>query len=563
MKKTIIFITLLFALTCAVPQAGAITRHVNVSGLEGELTQALRDTVKNLNYNDTIYIYFDRIGSDTIKGTISARCNVVMTGLGRCKSTVVLDNGVDALPEFHAFPEDSFFAFKGTLEHNISVSITDMSFRLLDHSGIWWENDPKFAVKIYHSNHVTINNVDSYLKNAVCTNFDLRVCSNVNVSNCNIVNYNNCNDGGCLWFRGNMQNITVADNKFYKYGHDETIGIFSRVVDANNYISGNVTRSNILITNNDFYYGYDGEDKNDLFNNVQFSLFSGDSNPYSCTINNFLFSHNCFHNSDLTTRTVYVGLNPNDSFSNIQFTDNTFIENYIGSVARFYHNEIEVDNQSSQNDTIFFRNNIFRNDNPVVNPSNDTGDAYFLIRGGKLCLDGNTMLNTVTTDTAATDDIGPTLVWCGAQGGDVTLRNNLCRNLKVLARISAGGGIRKFKMTASNNSFHGDTRLYCNAIDTLDLVFNNNLIVTPNMDFFLQEFASTGSVVFNNNNVFVTTNYGKLMTHWNSNPTSSYHFNTLEVKNNLFRGVTSIDNLLKYITNVTSRDVTGNLCIPN
>lgn len=106
-------------------------------------------------------------------------------------------------------------------------------------------------------------------------------------------------------------------------------------------------------------------------------------------------------------------------------------------------------------------------------------------------------------------------------------------------------------------------RLYCNAIDTLDLVFNNNLIITPNMDFFLQEFASTGSVVFNNNNVFVTTNYGKLMTHWNSNPTSSYHFNTLEVKNNLFRGVTSIDNMLKYITNVTYRDVSGNMCISN
>lgn len=43
-------------------------------------------------------------------------------------------------------------------------------------------------------------------------------------------------------------------------------------------------------------------------------------NQYSCTTNNVLVSHNRFHNSDLTTRTVYVGLNPNDSFSNIQFT---------------------------------------------------------------------------------------------------------------------------------------------------------------------------------------------------------------------------------------------------
>jgi len=96
----------------------------------------------------------------------------------------------------------------------------------------------------------------------------------------------------------------------------------------------------------------------------------------------------------------------------------------------------------------------------------------------------------------------------------------------------------------------------------LDLFFDHNLIVTPDMTFFLQEFASTGNVVFNNN-VFVTTNYGKLMTHWNSNPTSSYHFNTLEVKNNLFRGVTSIDNMLKNITNVAHSDISGNLVVSN
>jgi hypothetical protein len=562
MKKTLIFLALLFALTCVVPQAGAITRHVNVSELEGELTQALRDTIKNLNYNDTVYINFDRIGCDTISGTITMHCNVVMTGLGRCKSTVVLDNGIDQ-PGFTAFNDDTFFAILGSLEHNISVSITNMSFKLKDHSGIWWESEPKHAVKIYHSNHVTINNVDSYLKNAVCTNFDLRVCSNVSVTNCNIVNYNNCNDGGCLWLRGNMQNITVADNRFYKYGNDETLAVFSRLTDANAQTYGNAIHSNILIRNNDFYYGYDGNDKNALFNDMQFTLMSGGSGSNTCSTNNFLFSDNRFFVNDLTHRIISVVFNTSDTFSNIQFNNNTFIKNYVGSIARYYRNDIEVDNQSSQNDTIFFRNNIFRNDNPVVNPSNDTGDAYFLIQGGKLCIEGNTMMNTVTTDTAAADDIGPTLVWCGARGGDVTLRNNLCRNLKVLARISAGGGISKFKMMASNNSFHGDTRLYCNAIDTLDLVFNNNLIVTPDMSFFLQEFASTGSVVFNNNNVFVTTNYGKLMTHWNSNPTSSYHFNTLEVKNNLFRGVTSIDNLLKYITNVTNRDVSGNICLSN
>lgn len=83
------------------------------------------------------------------------------------------------------------------------------------------------------------------------------------------------------------------------------------------------------------------------------------------------------------------------------------------------------------------------------------------------------------------------------------------------------------------------------------------------MTFFLQEFATTGSLVFNENNVFVKTNGGKLMAHWNSNPTSSMRFNRLEVKNNLLRGINSIENMLKYITNVGDSIVNGNICIQN
>ena len=54
---------------CMTYQVSALTRVVNVSELEGELTQALRNQVQGLTYNDTIVIFFDKIGSDTICGT--------------------------------------------------------------------------------------------------------------------------------------------------------------------------------------------------------------------------------------------------------------------------------------------------------------------------------------------------------------------------------------------------------------------------------------------------------------------------------------------------------------
>lgn len=92
MKRLILFAALCCVLVTSIP-VSASTKIVNVSSLEGELTQALRNQVQGLGHNDTIYINFDRVGCDTIRGTVTAYCNVFMSGLGRCKSTVVLDNG--------------------------------------------------------------------------------------------------------------------------------------------------------------------------------------------------------------------------------------------------------------------------------------------------------------------------------------------------------------------------------------------------------------------------------------------------------------------------------------
>ena len=559
--KKVLFLALLCLLASA-SHMNAITRVVNVSELQGELTRALRQQVQGLTYNDTIVINFDKTGTDTVCGTITAHCNVIMTGQGRCKSTVIFDNGTNQ-QGFVAFNDDSFFVFSGTLEHNISVTISDISFKLMDHTGIWWELAAKYAVKIYHANGVTINNVDSYLKNAVCTNFDLRVCSNVTVTNCNLYNYNNCLAGGCLWLRGAMHDINISGNRFYKYGNDESLAFFSRLVDANTNTSGDVTRSNIIVKDNDFYYGYNGGDKNDIFNDMQFSLISGDDSPYSCTTNNFLFSNNRFQINDLVKRTISIRFNDGDSFSNVEFNNNIFTDNYIGSIKRYYRNDIEVYGNPLHPDTVFFRNNIFTNYNPVVNAYNSNGAAFFLVEGSQICLDSNILANYVTSDTATTSEIGVTLVWCGVAGGDVTLRNNMSRNLKHLARVAAGNGISKFKLNATGNTFHGDTKIYCDVIDTLNIDFRKNLFISNNMTFFLQEFATTGSLVFNENNVFVETNGGKLMAHWNSNPTSSMRFNRLEVRNNLLRGINSTENMLKYITNVGDSIVSGNICIQN
>lgn len=562
MKK--LLLAVMFCLLASASQVNATIKVINISELQGELTQALRSQINGLSSSDTAYINFDHEGNDTIRGTITVMCNVVMSGLGKCKSNIILDNGIDS-PGFTAFTDDSFFAFKGTINNNIYVSISDISFKIRDHIGIWWEENHKYAVKIYHANKVDIFNVDSYLKNAKCTNFDLRVCSNVTVKDCTITNYNNCLQGGNLWIRGEMHNINVTNNKFYKYGNDEALGIFDRVINnTSGYIRGNASRTNINIIGNEFYYGYDGDDKDFLFNDVLFTIMTDhNQSEDSCVTRDFHFCNNRIILNDLTHRSMYISFDPADSHSNIDFSNNYICNNYIGSISRYYRNEIEVNDLSHHPDTIMFKNNIIRNDNPVLTPSGTNGAAFFLLQGGNVCFDGNHFKNTVTTDTAATTDIGSTIIWCGEKGGTATMRNNTSQNIKVLARIMSNKQIHHFTLNASNNYFQGDTRIYCdhNHIDTLDLCFVKNTFIAKDMNFFLQEFASQGNLIFNENMVKVKQGYGQLMTHWDTMPTSNMRFDTLHVRKNFFYGILNLDNLLLNITNVGQRTVDDNLYI--
>ena len=82
----------MFCLLASASQVSATIKVINISELQGELTQALRSQINGLSSSDTAYINFDHEGNDTKRGTITVMCNVVMSGLGKCKSNIILDN---------------------------------------------------------------------------------------------------------------------------------------------------------------------------------------------------------------------------------------------------------------------------------------------------------------------------------------------------------------------------------------------------------------------------------------------------------------------------------------
>lgn len=562
MKQLQKYVGLIMLACMTVIMAHARTYTVNVSAPRGDLTQYLRDKCKAATRNDTVELNFGK-GEYAIDGTVEFKCSAVIKGAGRAQTTIILNNGSNKTG-FKAFTDDTFFMFHGSINQPISVSITELTFKLKEHKGIWWnESDlstAKFAVKIYHANRVDIHRVDSYMSNAVITNYDMRVCSNVTVEDCIISNFNNCSAGGNLWVRGEQHNINIKNNKFYKYGNDELIGIYGNSIDATQNIKGNASRTNIFIENNEIYYGYDGKDKNpDAANHTLITLQTSDNQDnLIITTRNFHVKNNKLFINDECRRCFLVLLSKSDRYQDIYYEGNQIIHSNLHSSNRYYREDFDIRDLSTRPDTIHIINNTVTNKNSVLNPSNTVGYSFLLLRGGNIDISGNKIISTVTSDPFTGKDNGIQLVWCAAGGGTVTMRNNVCKGSKCIATVGAGDGTKHFKLDAFNNYFAGDTRIYCSKIQQLDINFTGNTLISNNMNFFLQEFATKGSVIFNNNDVTVTSGDGRFMTHWSNVSTDSMKFERLEVKNNIFRGVKSEQDMFKKITNNKKRSIRSN-----
>ena len=551
-------------LACMTMLSGnARTVNIDVDAIRGDLTSALRTTCEKVSIKDTVIMNFGK-GTYTINGTIQCRCNTVIKGKGKDKTTIILNKGNDS-SGFKAFLDDVFFKITGRPNQTVSLQINDLTFKLKEHKGIWWKNEARYAVKVYHADGVNIHDVDSYMDNAIITNYDFHVCSNVRFTDCIISNFNNCNDGGNLWFRGELHNIVVKRNKFYKYGNDEVLAVFDRVVENyNGYIRGDANRSNIVIEDNEFYYGgYNKSDKSkdkSSINHMILSLFTGQEKTKDrCTTRDFHVRNNKFYINDICTRSIYINFNPADAHENITIENNEIVNSKLNTNERYYRQDIEVNDLSGSKDTIRITGNTVRNKDLVLTEYGTQGYSFLLIQGGNVELRDNKILNELTVDPSTGKSTGVQLIWCGAEGGSATLRDNVCKGLMYIATVGAGNGTRKFTLNAFNNYFEGDTRVYCHKIEELDLNFTNNTFVSTDMNFFLQEFASRGQLVFNNNSITVRPGNGMLMTHWDSKTsTDAMRFNKLEVRGNVFKGTKNEHELVKYMTNTRKRTVRSN-----
>lgn len=560
MKKFTKYIIVAAIACMATLSVHARTTVINAKTVKGDLTEYLRNAGQRANYKDTLVISFDE-GTYTINGSVIFNCHLVMKGAGQQLTTVIFNKGNDR-GSFKAFTDDCFIDVFGTLAHPLSADISDIYFQLQDHKGIWWENSRNYLFKIRHCNSVNITRVKSYINNAVSTNFDLHVCSNVNITDCDIINYNNSEGGGCLWLRGEMHNINIKRNKITKYGKDEAIAIYDRLVDnSKKYIRGKASRSDIFIEDNEIVYGgYNGKDKNpDATCGMIFSLFTDHKKSEDrCLTSNFHLRGNKFYINDVTTRCMYIGFDPADEHRDIYIENNEIVHSQPKKDVPYYYCDIEVHDLSASSDVIHINGNSLKNNHAIMNKYGTTGYAFLVTRGGHVSMADNSIVNYVTRNASTGKPYGIELVWHKSDGNnsDVTMTGNVCKGLDCVAHVGAWQLAEGFSLSASNNYFSGITRVNCESIKKLDLDFTGNTLNSTSETFFLEGFAQKGNVVFNNNEVTITNGRGQFMTRSHGN--SGGRIDKLEIQNNVFKGVKNENDLFKNVTNVGKRKVKSN-----
>ena len=556
MKTMLKYIAAVMVMCVTMFTGQARTIDINVSKVKGDLPMQLRKLCAQATYNDTVILNFGK-GTYTIDATIECRGHVIIKGKSSKQSKIVFNQGHSRNGQ-KAYISDAFFKFHGTPNHPISVSISDISFDIKRHDGIWWKDGERYAVKIYHADGVNVHHVDSYLENAYITNFDLHVCSNVSFTDNVITNYNNCETGGCLWIRGEMHNVRVSNNKFYKYGKDETLAFFDNVVDnTRDYVRGIASRTNIIVENNEFYYGgYDRRDKDSKANcGMIFSLFTNDlKDSDRCTTSNFHLRNNKFYVSDVCMRCIFIGFSSKDVHNDIYVENNQIVNNSVDRNRRYYHDDFTIQDESAAGDTIHLIGNTVKNKNLVINNDGDNAYIFLHLYRGNVSLVGNKVTDEVTVNPHTGKYAGIRLVYCGSNDGSVTMRDNVFKGIGRLAHFSTSKGIDQFTLNARNNYFAGETRIYCDNIKSLDIDFTGNTFVSNSVNFFLNNFASKGSVTFNNNDVTIKSGNGQFIT----GSSDKAKFDKLEIQNNVFRGVKGEQDLFRNVNRVNKRRVSHN-----
>jgi len=408
---------------------------------------------QKMAWSDTLIINFDQCGTFVIDRDVVTHCHTVMKGVDADKTIVEVQDGKDSHGK-SVLKDDNVFGFKGSKAHRISVNIHDLTIKMGDQGGTWWNGDERFLIKCIQAKPVTMHNVKTYLHDQEITNVDMRTCSDVTITDCYFENYNNGPTGGCLWMRGPLNGLTVKNNVFRKHGNDEIIAIF----EANLY-TGTIVKENINITNNKFYYAKPDKKTATVQNDVLMTLINVQEKNENYVHRNIHFDNNTFELSAPVKSVMAFSYSGKTTSQDVTFSGNTIINRNGAGIDGGEKMDVTVEDKANGNNTVTFSGNKFQGECKSTYSGGSNSHFCLLMRRG----------NAIFNNNVVTDKYGVTLIYGYEPGGTVTMRNNQCSNLDKLAKVGGGDNIQSFTIIAENNVLSGDTRIACSHLKKCEL----------------------------------------------------------------------------------------------
>ena len=552
---------------------------------------ALNQGSKNPMTADEIHVCFG-------KGEFYITRNVSLFFYG-CKKVSITGCGKDTIIYFgnktnFEYDPDSVIKIAGNEEVPVSVNISDLVIRY-DSTGKKGESLPEatdarklgnssesqeeYLIKCYFVKGFTMTNVETELNDVICTNLDFRDCEDVEINDCKFVNNSLCREAGCVWMRGNVVNVSVHDNEFYKYGNDELFAVWNNGKQDDSDLKKDiyVTLRNISFCRNKVYYKPNGEEidksKWDGLCNVLLTVStnqelmviekpddvgSGGEIEFSNGVsvksaiddaggtvsgsgNEDGVQHICYttvSDVELCDNEIFIGAPVNQvlrlafdrytsysevnvrgnkithsDWSYVSSGENTMNNRHLTDFAVYYDMGFAAEGcRTEALDASFCNEPIMICDNTILSDfksnKGDDDEAHVCVDAGgvNVWFEHNTVRNRAEMYSDGNNSLNGIIL---LQSFDLSsrfyLRDNTCSGLNDLASVRSKRKSVFVEITAVDNDFAGDTRIYCVggelAIPNLTLNIFNNKFCSDYPAFFLQDFGKKGVVRFRGNYV--------------------------------------------------------------
>ena len=501
-------------------------------------------------------------------GILLHQHNVVIKGCGKDKTTLKIPKNIDYSYDDAIIDLQGDYHISQGVETDKRISVTIIGLTIetnVTKSQAQAQDydltcSESYLIKCYNVKSFVMRDVRIKAENVETTCLNIRRGFNIDIRECEFISRNRRWTGGNIWLQGDIENVFIEHNDFYKYGNDEVIGI----TDVNNFVGVNdsdeISKKNINIRYNRFYCqdANGGENNNAIISesgirgtwdgcNQRFiTCFTDQDNnkekingekvqrdsPCHQIVNGIHLDNNEFHINAPLSHLFTVSFDKYTTYKDVTMNGNiidygTWIVDGGSSNWKelmdfcIYYDHVYVSTVLDGNydgfcdEPIYICGNTLTCGTNIRNLGTSGGVSYYQdnhlcvdIKGTKVVFYNNDIKcvrESYSQDEYSYARKGIEILHCGEKGGEAVLRNNHCEGIRCLSSLTgknANQQITKARLYCSGNYLQGNPRINHNHIVESHEFMVNNEIIADYPVFFLQEFANNGTAVFTGNRVY-------------------------------------------------------------